>query len=88
VEGGERAPRGEPPISRIGFHELRHSFASLLIESGANPKSIQLQMGHATITKTFDTYAHRLPGGEEDLLAKADAFMAREGERPALRAVR
>ena len=39
------------------------------------------------IAVTFDQYGHLFPGGEDDLLAKADAFLAGEGERPGLRVV-
>jgi integrase len=37
------------------FHDLRHFFTSMLIESGESPKYIQDQVGHASITTTFDT---------------------------------
>lgn len=36
------------------MHECRRTFASLLIESGANPKAIQEVMGHSKIQPTFD----------------------------------
>jgi integrase len=47
---------------------------------------IQKQMGHANISETFDTYGHVMPGGEDEALARVDAYMA-GGERPALRVV-
>jgi len=45
-------------------------------------------MGHATISETLDAYAHIMPGGAEDLRAKANAYLASEGERAPLYAVR
>jgi integrase len=42
------------------FHDLRHFFASMLIENGESPKYLQDQVGHASIT-TFDTYGHLMP---------------------------
>jgi integrase len=83
----KRLGEGEVPMRPIGLHECRHTLPSTLIASGTNPKDIQVMMGHATIAMTFDTYGHLFPGGEEDLLAKADAFLARQGERPGLRVV-
>ena len=45
-------------IERIRFHDLRHTYASIQIELGENPKYIQHQMGHSSIKITFDTYGH------------------------------
>ena len=47
-------------IKLIRFHDLRHTYASIQIDLGANPKYIQRQMGHASITITMDTYGHLL----------------------------
>lgn len=45
-------------IPRIRFHDLRHTYASLLIEQGENIKYIQSQLGHSSPTVTLDVYAH------------------------------
>ena len=45
-------------IEKIRFHDLRHTFASLLINQGENPKYIQKQMGHSKVSTTLDIYAH------------------------------
>jgi len=42
----------------IKFHDLRHSYASLLIEQGENVKYIQSQLGHSIPTITLNVYAH------------------------------
>ena len=47
-------------IGRVRFHDLRHTYASLLIEQGENIKYIQTQMGHATPVVTLTVYAHLL----------------------------
>ena len=47
------------PPSRI--HDLRHTYASLLIAQGESPKYIQRQLGHASIRMTFDLYGHLMP---------------------------
>ncbi|MEO8093065.1 MAG: tyrosine-type recombinase/integrase, partial [bacterium] len=36
-------------VEPITLHECRHTFASLLIDSGANPKAVQEFMGHSKI---------------------------------------
>jgi len=45
-------------IEKIRFHDLRHTYASLLIEQGENIKYIQSQLGHSNPTVTLDVYAH------------------------------
>jgi integrase len=45
-------------IPRIRFHDLRHTFASLLLEQGENIKYIQSQLGHSTPVTTLTVYAH------------------------------
>jgi integrase len=46
---------------RVRFHDLRHTFATLLIAQGESPKYIQAQLGHASIQVTMDRYGHLLP---------------------------
>jgi len=45
-------------VRDIRFHDLRHTFASLLIESGTSAKVVQELLGHTTITTTMDIYTH------------------------------
>jgi integrase len=45
-------------LPRIRFHDLRHTYASLLIHQGENIKYIQSQLGHANPTITLNIYAH------------------------------
>ncbi|MBV8344923.1 MAG: tyrosine-type recombinase/integrase, partial [Candidatus Eremiobacteraeota bacterium] len=39
----------------------RHSFASLLLASGADLKTVSTALGHSTISVTADVYAHVTP---------------------------
>lgn len=41
----------------IDLHALRVTFATLALENGANPKSVQSILGHATIKMTMEVYA-------------------------------
>jgi integrase len=45
-------------IGKTRFHDLRHTFASLMIEQGENIKYIQKQLGHSNPTVTLNVYAH------------------------------
>lgn len=50
---------GVPRLAvRYNFHMLRHFHASMLIADQANPKDVQVEMGHAGIQITFDLYGH------------------------------
>jgi len=48
----------EAKLEIIRFHDLRHTYASLLIEQGENIKYIQNQLGHSNPTVTLNVYAH------------------------------
>jgi len=48
-------------LRHIRFHDLRHTYTSLLIAQGAHPKYIQAQLGHASIQTTLDRYGHLMP---------------------------
>lgn len=45
-------------LPKIRFHDLRHSAASLLINSGFNLKEIQEWLGHSNIATTGNIYSH------------------------------
>lgn len=62
-------------LEKIGFHECRHTFASLMIAARVNPKALQTFMGHASITMTLDLYGHLLPGTEDEAASLLDAFL-------------
>jgi integrase len=65
-------------MAPIGFHEARHTYASLMIAAGVNAKALATFMGHRSITTTFDLYGHLFPGSESEAAALLDAYL--EGE--------
>lgn len=61
-------------LRRIGWHALRHTFASELVRRGAPIRAVQLLMGHATVQMT-ERYSHLAPSGLQEtisLLEKKD----------------
>jgi integrase len=49
-------------LRKFRFHDLRHTFGSLLIQAGISPAYVQKQMGHRSIQVTIDVYGHLIPG--------------------------
>jgi integrase len=62
-------------LEQIGFHEARHSFASLMIAAGVNAKALSTYMGHSSITITLDRYGHLMPGNEAEAAKLFDAYL-------------
>jgi integrase len=49
-------------------HDLRHTYATLLLMDHHSPAYVQKQLGHHSISMTVDNYGHWLPGeGKKDL---------------------
>lgn len=46
---------GLPPIR---FHDVRHTFATMMLELGQSPKVVQTILGHSRISVTLDLYSH------------------------------
>jgi len=57
-------------LPKIRFHDLRHTFASLLIDQGEHPKYIQTQLGHSSITITMDVYGYLMKKVNRDAASK------------------
>ncbi|TYU82210.1 tyrosine-type recombinase/integrase [Listeria monocytogenes] len=59
-----------PEIRRIKTHGFRHTHASLLFESGASLKDVQIRLGHTDIKTTMDIYTHVTDEREETTAKK------------------
>ena len=57
----------------IRFHDLRHSFGSLLNQTGTSLAYVRDQMGHSSIQVTVDTYGHLIPGANITFVDRLDA---------------
>ncbi|MCK4387790.1 MAG: site-specific integrase [Dehalococcoidia bacterium] len=44
------------------FHDLRHTFASLMLLAGVHPKIVSEMLGHSSVAFTLDTYSHAIGG--------------------------
>ncbi len=62
-------------LARIRIHDLRHTFASVLINSGENLKYVQMQLGHSSIKTTVDRYGHLMPDAHKNAGSRLDAAL-------------
>lgn len=59
-------------LPRISFHTLRHTAATLMLQSNVHPRLVQEMLGHSTIVLTLDTYSHVIPDHPEEVAAEMD----------------
>ena len=59
-------------LRRVRFHDLRHSFASMLLQNGEPLTYVKEQMGHSSIKVTVDIYGHLVPGGNRQAVDRLD----------------
>jgi integrase-like protein len=57
----------------IRWHDLRHTFASLLIAAGEHPKLVSEQLGHSSIAITMDRYGHLFDQSYSDASDRLEA---------------
>ena len=69
-------------LPRIRFHDLRHTYASLLINQGENLKYIQTQLGHSSPTVTLNVYAHLMkPTNQEAACRLENSVFGESGSK-------
>lgn len=69
-------------LRRIRFHDLRHTFASLLLQQGESPVYVRDQMGHSSIQVTVDLYGHLIPGGNKQAVDRLDGAVDKAESAP------
>jgi len=62
-------------LEHVRFHDLRHTFASLMLMRGAKPKVISEALGHSSVAFTMDVYSHIIDGMQQDAMALLDEVM-------------
>jgi len=65
-------------IERIRFHDLRHTYASLMFEQGENIKYIQTQLGHYSPMVTLNVYAHLMKETNQEAVMRLEKTIFEE----------
>jgi len=59
-------------LRHVRIHDLRHTYASLLLQQGESLAYIRDQLGHHSIQVTVDIYGHLVPGGNKAAVDRLD----------------
>jgi integrase len=54
------------------FHALRHTYATVLIQSGESVTAVSRRLGHASPMETLQTYSHLFPDHEDETVRRLD----------------
>jgi integrase len=70
-------------LREIRLHDIRHTFASLLLSDGASPVYVKEQLGHSSIQMTVDIYGHLLPSSNREMVNCLDSQPSATPSQPA-----
>ncbi len=59
-------------LPKIRLHDMRHTYASLLLQAGAPIHYVKEQLGHSSIATTVDLYGHCQAGANRSVLDSLD----------------
>ena len=59
----------------VRFHDLRHTFSTLAIQSGVDAKTVAGMLGHYSAAFTLDTYTHVTEQMKRGAAEKIGVFM-------------
>jgi integrase len=62
----------------IRLHDARHTFATMMLELGESPKTVQTILGHSRVAITLDIYSHVSLELEKKAAAKLNAALSGE----------
>ena len=65
-------------LERVRFHDLRHTYASMMLAAGLEPYKVSRWMGHANLATTDSIYAHLYVTDYNDDAARVGQYLARQ----------
>jgi integrase len=79
------AAAGLQPSRGTGYHQLRHHYASVLLDAGVSIRQLADHLGHADPGFTLRTYTHLVPDSEDRSRRAVDAAFARHHDADRVR---
>ncbi len=67
-------------IQLFGWHDLRHTYATLLYEAGVDVLTAQYLLGHASASTTMEIYTHLSEAQKNRSIVKLNDFLSRNDE--------
>jgi integrase len=67
-------------VKRIRIHDLRHTYATLALANGENPKVVSETLGHADIAITLRVYTHVLPTQRHEMADRMERLFLGDQE--------
>jgi integrase len=62
-------------LDGLTFHDLRHTYASLMVAAGASPHIIAEQLGHRDARLVLQRYGHLYPGASRQAALDLDLYL-------------
>jgi integrase len=67
----------EANLPMVSLHALRHSYATMLLMEGENPRVVQEILGHSAVTTTLGIYSKVLPSLKQQAVGKIERILGR-----------
>ena len=64
----------------IRIHDMRHTYASLLLSEGISPVYVKEQLGHSSIQMTVDIYGTWIPNSNRTAVNRLDSLSINDGQ--------
>ena len=62
-------------VTRCSGAVIRHTFVTLWVAAGVNPKELSVRAGHLSVAFTLDRYGHLYEDAGEDIPDRLDALL-------------
>jgi integrase len=69
-------------VRRIRLHDVRHTYATMSLDAGIDPKIVSDRIGHANMAYTLQIYTHRSTGRDRQAAETIAGVIFGDGWKP------